>query len=64
MASDDTPAGTVTVAIATHEREAMYQLMLLARSLAGVVSKHDQPYAVRTKVHAQIVEDFLTRIEQ
>lgn len=53
---------TVAVVLAKHEREAMHQLVLVARSVANVVAS-DNKTSARLLVQAQAVEDVLTRLD-
>lgn len=51
---------TISVVLAPHEREAMRQLVLVSRALAKML---DGNTAARLQVHAQAVEDLLSRLD-
>lgn len=53
---------TVTVVLAPHEREGMRQLVMITRATAKVLNK-DERIVARMLVHAQAVEDVLSRLD-
>ena len=44
-----------------HEEEAVLQLVLVARALAGQISIRDMAYSIKLRIWAQIAEEMIQR---